>query len=141
MIFAAFFCLEGSKLPLGTPRQPGPALLPLGYGGLLFFLAAIFVLRSGLKREETGDSARSPWRGLKWKRVPYVLAGVLGYAFCLEFLGYLISTTFLMIVLFLVKGLRRTFLVLSGGLAITIITYILFKGLLKVRLPSGFLGI
>jgi len=141
MAFAALFCFEGSKLPLGTPRQPGPAFLPLGYGILLFIISTIFVIKSGFRKGVAGDAAGAPWHGLKWKRVPYVAVGLLGYAFCLESLGYLVSTAILVVTLLWVGGVKRSSIVICGGLAITIATYILFKSLLKVRLPSGFLGI
>lgn len=141
MVFAALICLEASKLSMGTPKNPGPGFLPFGYGILLFSLATIFTLKSGFKVGALSDSAGTLWYSLKWKRVPYILASLLGYAFLLDRLGYLLCTGILMVFLFWGEGGKRRSIAIIGGLAVTIVTYTIFKGLLKVRLPSGFLGI
>lgn len=141
MVFAALICFESSKLSMGTAKTPGPGFLPFGYGILLFSLATIFVLKSGFKVRTTGDSAGAFWYGLNWKRVLYILGSLLGYALLLDNIGYLGCTGILMISLFWGKGGRRRSIAIIGGLAVTIITYTVFKGLLKVQLPSGFLGI
>ncbi len=141
MVFAALICFEASKLRFGTPRQPGPAFLPLGYGILLFLIAAIFVIRSGVKKGTSGDSAGAPWHNLIWQRVPITLAALLGYALLLERLGYPFCTWVLMALLFWGKGVRRRSIAIIGGLVVSIVSYILFNDLLKVRLPSGWFGI
>ena len=141
MVYAAFLCFGAMKLSVGTPRTPGPGFLPFGYGALLFLLATIFVLKSGFKDGMSHESPKVLWSGLKWKQVPYTLAFLLGYALLLERLGFLICTWTIMIFLFWGKGIRRRSIAFFGGLGVAIVTYAVFKGLLKIRLPSGFLGI
>jgi putative tricarboxylic transport membrane protein len=141
MTFAGLICLGASKLSLGTPRQPGPAFLPLGYGILLFLLATIFVIRSGLTKGIPGDSAGALWHNLTWQRVPITLAALLGYALLLERLGYPLCTWILLFLLFWGKGVRRGSIAIISGLAVSIASYIFFGDLLNVRLPSGWFGI
>ncbi|MEI9478215.1 MAG: tripartite tricarboxylate transporter TctB family protein [Deltaproteobacteria bacterium] len=140
MVFAALICLETSKLSFGTIRTPGPGFLPFGYGALLFFLATIFVLKSGFKAGAFSDSASALWSGLKWKRIPYTLAVLLVYALLLDRLGYLVCTGILMVYLFWEKGMRKGSIAIITGIGVSIITYFVFKKLLSVQLPSGYLG-
>jgi putative tricarboxylic transport membrane protein len=143
MVFAALICLGASRLNFGTPRQPGPAFLPLGYGALLLLLAAIFVIRSGFGKgvPAYSASASSLWHNLAWQRVLMTLAALLGYALLLERLGYPLCTWILMALFFWDKGVRRGSIAIISGLAASIASYILFNDLLKVRLPSGWFGI
>ncbi|MFB3885119.1 MAG: tripartite tricarboxylate transporter TctB family protein [Thermodesulfobacteriota bacterium] len=141
MAFALFICLGASKLSLGTLKQPGPSFLPLGYGILLFVLSAIFVIRAGMRKGAPGDSASALWQNLTWQRVPITLAALFVYALLLERLGYPLCTWILMVLFFWGKGIRRRSIAIVGGFVVSIASYILFSGLLNVRLPSGWFGI
>jgi len=89
-----------------------------------------------------GDSAGLLWRNLAWQRVPITLAALLVYALLLERLGYPFCTSILMALLFWGKGVKRRSIAIIGGLVVSIVSYLLFNDLLKVRLPSsGWFGI
>ena len=139
MAFAAVICFESSKLSFGTPGRPGPAFFPLGLGAILFLLGLIFVLKTALAGRTMSDSARALWAGLRWKQVPYTLALLLGYALLLDRLGYLICTWVLMTYLFWGKGAKKKGLAILGAMMVSGISYIIFRGMLKVRLPLGLL--
>jgi putative tricarboxylic transport membrane protein len=139
MVFAALICFESSKLSFGTPGRPGPAFFPLGLGAALFFLSLIFVLKTAFIREEISDSARALWAALRWKQVPYTLAALLAYGLLLDRLGYLICTWVLMVYLFWGKGARRKGIAIIGAMMVSIMSYMIFRGMLKVRLPLGLL--
>ncbi len=139
VVFAAVICIAASKLSFGTPRNPGPGFLPLAYGTALFFLALLFVLKTALQRQKE-KAEESPWRGLPWKQVSYTLAVLLGYALLLTRLGYLVCTWMLMAFLFWGEGTKRRSYAVIASLAVSVATYLIFKGILKVRLPSGVLG-
>lgn len=141
MVFAALFTYWASKMSFGTLRRPGPAFLPFGYGILLFLITAAFVSKTGLKKRPAGDSAGAPWQNVTWQRAVNVLAVLIGYALLLERLGYPFCTWVLMTLLFWGKGARRRSLAIAGGLLVSAASYILFKNLLMVRLPSGWFGI
>lgn len=137
--FAALICFESSKLSFGTPGKPGPGFFPLGLGTILFFLGLFFVLKTAFMRGGISVSARTLWTGLQWKQVPYTLAGLLGYALLLDKLGYLICTWILMACLFWGKGAKRKGIAIIGAMMVSVISYMIFRGLLKVRLPLGLL--
>lgn len=141
MCFAALICFEAGRLPFGTSKSPGPALLPFGSGILLFLLTVVFVLKSGPRTGKWSDSAAVLWHGLHWKRVLSTLFSLILYALLVEKLGYLITTSMLMFSLFWAKGPRRWLIALAGALAVSILSFIFFDMVLKVRLPSGILGI
>ena len=139
MAFAALICFESSKLSFGTPGRPGPAFFPLGLGAILFLLGLIFVLKTALTARRMSDSARALWAGLRWKQIPYTLALLLGYALLLDRLGYLICTWVLMAYLFWGKGAKRKGIAIIGAMMVSVISYMIFRGVLKVRLPWGLL--
>jgi len=139
MAFAALICFESRNLFLGTLGKPGPGFFPLGLGIILFFLALIFILKTAFKWEGASDSARVLWAGLQWKQIIYTMAALLGYAILLEKLGYLICTWILMTYLFWGKGKKRKGIAIIGAIIVAIASFIIFRTLLKVRLPLGIL--
>ena len=140
MAFAALICFDSSKLSFGTPGKPGPGFFPLGLGIILFFLSLIFIVKTAFKEGTVSDSARALWTGLQWKQIPYTLAALLGYALLLDRLGYLICTWILMGYLFWGKGAKRKGIAIIGAMMVSVISFMIFRGLLKVRLPLGLLG-
>lgn len=139
MAFAAVICFDLRNLSFGTPGAPGPAFFPLLLGIVLFFLALLFILKTALRGGALSDSARTLWTGLQWKLVPYTLAALLVYALFLDRLGYLICTWFLMVYFFWGKGAKSKGIAIIGALFVSIISYMIFRGMLKVRLPLGLL--
>lgn len=138
--FAALVSFEASKLAFGTSRSPGPGFLPLVCGIVLFLLSLLFVLQTILKREGPSSAEGSPWSGVQWQQVPATLAVLLAYAILLQRLGYLICTWILMTFLLWDRAVKRKHYVVIASLAVTVVTYVIFKGLLKIRLPVGVLG-
>jgi putative tricarboxylic transport membrane protein len=139
MAFAALVCFDSSRLSFGSPGRPGPGFFPLGLGTILFLISLTFVLKTALKWEGASDSARTLWAGLRWKQIPYTLAALLGYALILNRLGYLICTWILMTYFFWGKGTKRRGSAILGAMIVSVISYMIFRGLLKVRLPLGLL--
>ncbi|MFB3884821.1 MAG: tripartite tricarboxylate transporter TctB family protein [Thermodesulfobacteriota bacterium] len=139
MAFAALVCFDSSKLTFGTPGRPGPGFFPLGLGSLLLLLSLIFVFKTAFKWNGISDSARTLWAGLRWKQIPYTLAALLGYALVLNRVGYLICTWILMTYLFWGKGTKRKGFAIIGAVIVSVISYVIFRGFLKVRLPLGLL--
>ena len=140
MAFAAFIYFASSKLPFGTLRKPGAGLFPSGLSALLFFLALMFILKTVFK-ESPKDCPGTLWKGLQWQRVPYTLAGILAYALLLEHLGYFVCTWVLLGCLFWGEGIKRKCIAIVGALTVSVVTYLVFKRLLGVQLPSGILGL
>ncbi|MBI1912699.1 MAG: tripartite tricarboxylate transporter TctB family protein [Deltaproteobacteria bacterium] len=138
MTFAGVFYLKARQLSFGTIRSPGPGFVPSALGTILFLFALIFVLKSVFKRSLVHDTG-NPWEGMDWKRIPFTLAILLGYALFLDHLGYLVCTSILLGILFWGEGVWKKWVAIVGSPIIAIASYVLFKRLLGVQLPWGFL--
>lgn len=84
-------------------------------------------------RGRTGESV--PFG--RWRRPVAVIAGMAVYVMILQRLGYVISTAFLSAVLLWIFDFRSKWLLSVVSAAIALGTFVLFKMLLGVDLPSG----
>ena len=69
-----------------------------------------------------------------------MVAGLILYAFTVNFLGYIIATFLLMLVFFSLYDWKRWKVALIGSLAVITVTYIVFCVWLKVQFPAGLLS-
>src|SRR4030042_1161655 len=97
-----FFAIGGVKLNPGTLHNPGPGFLPLILA-LMLIVFSLFTLVSGLIRP-IRPVTRFPLR-----TPALVIASVFFYGFLLDFVGFLLSTFILMVILFalLIRGKNR----------------------------------
>jgi putative tricarboxylic transport membrane protein len=127
-------------LGLGSMQEPGSGFLAFT-AGCFVSLAALFVFFQSF----FGDPAlqtklSSLWEGLKWSRAAIVVVITLAYIVALERLGFFL-TSFLLLVSIL-KGLeklswKKTMII---SIVTIVVSYCLFKVLLKVSLPVGIFG-
>ena len=136
--FALYIGIESLRLPLGSWRDPGPGFLPLGAGICLAILSltAYFQARSRVE-EKTRKGWYSPE---KWKSLVFILAVLFGYALFLDYLGFLISTFLLLVMLFRFVEPQRWVVCIGGSALISIASYVIFEIWLKTQLPKGILG-
>ncbi|MCX5910149.1 MAG: tripartite tricarboxylate transporter TctB family protein, partial [Deltaproteobacteria bacterium] len=124
--------------PLGSWRDPGPGLLPLGSGIFLGILSGIVFFQSRMRDE---DQPRGSWYSKeKWKSLLLILAVLFGYAFVLDYLGFLVSTFILLLVLFRFVEPQKWFVAIGGSALASITCYVVFELWLKTQLPRGILG-
>jgi putative tricarboxylic transport membrane protein len=123
-----------------TPGHPvGPAAFPAAIGCSLVVAGAL-LLFGGLRQP------RDSWIELPaWARNPrlalnfvLVLAAVMLYALAVDRLGFLITATFLLTILFGAFGVRRT-RILPLAVTVTLAIHVAFYTLLGVPLPWGVL--
>ena len=139
LAFAFYIGIESLRLPLGSWRDPGPGFLPLGAGiGLaLLSLAAFFQARF-----RTEEKPRQGWYSRrKWKSLLVILGVLFGYALLLDFLGFLVSTFLLLVLLFRLVEPQRWIVAIGGSALASIASYIIFEVWLKTQLPKGIFGI
>ncbi len=91
------------------------------------------------EKKSSHDNA-SPER-TAWRRILFVVIGILLYAFLLEPLGYLIATCLLMVFLFRASESQHWFSVVIWSVMVSALTYVLFKIWLQVQFPVGLLGV
>jgi putative tricarboxylic transport membrane protein len=133
---AAVAVYEAGRLPLGTPRNPGPGFVPWWTGAVLGGLA-LALLGQALAAPRP---ARAAATGGGVGRIAG-LAGVLAaYVLLLEPVGYP-ACTFLLVLFMLRTGAPQRWPVAAGVAALAAVgSYLLFAVWLKVPLPPGPLG-
>lgn len=138
LFFALLICIQSIRLPLGTWDDPGPGFLPLGSGIVLGLLSSITYLKAHLRKSQGVQQAWFPKE--RWKNLLLVLAALFGYTICLEILGFLITTFFLLILLFRGVEPQKWVVSILGSALISFASYVVFELWLKAQLPKGILG-
>jgi putative tricarboxylic transport membrane protein len=76
-----------------------------------------------------------------WKSLLVILGVLFGYALFLDFLGFLVSTFLLLVMLFRLVEPQRWVVAIGGSALASIASYIVFEVWLKTQLPKGIFGI
>jgi putative tricarboxylic transport membrane protein len=138
MSLAIFICIESTRLPFGSWRDPGAGFFPLLSGIFLGFLSGLTLVRAFLNKKE---ELREKWYPQdKWKSLISVLMVLIGYAVFLEILGFLLSTFLLLVFLFRGIEPQRWIVAIGGSALASVISYAVFELWLKTQLPKGILG-
>ena len=127
------------KYGIGTFHEPGPGFITFFAGAILIILS-LGLFFSCFRDQEGGSSLKSLWAGLETRKVLYVILLLLAYTFLLKPVGFLISTFFLLSLLFRVKGAYRLKTIFLMSILVTASSYIIFEIWLKAQLPKGILG-
>ncbi len=128
------------RLGIGKLNTPGPGLFPFSLG-LLFSLLAIPALMRIVRQREQHDKSeeKEPERGKTvYGKVILVIVTLFAYAILLEPLGFILTTFFVMILLFRNAGFKRWVIAIAYSGVVVLITFFLFT-YLGVRFPPGIL--
>lgn len=137
-VFGAATAFLSAKMPLGTFRMAGPGLFPMILGVLLMGLSAAWIVRCFLRA--TGPVKGLPWPQAATRVAPFVGAMALG-VLALNPLGYPLTATLLLLVLFRITDSRNWGWNLLVTLGVGLTSYFVFVRWLQVPLPKGFLGL
>ena len=131
-LFALAVAWEARRLPFGTINAPDSGFFPLSLAVALALLSGLIVLSTWLP--ETDAAAMPSWQGAG--RVLVAVATMGAYVAVIDWLGYLLATALVMLVL--LRGIER--LKWRMSVAVTVVSvvasYLLFRRL-GVPLPSG----
>ena len=127
----------GWDLGLGVLHEPGSGFVLFGVGLVMAGLALV-VLTTAL-RGPVGD--QPPWVGPRWSKVLLVIAALLGYAWALPYVGFVLTTTLFLVYLFKLVEPQRWWVALAGAVASAVVGYVVFKVWLGAQLPAGRWGI
>jgi hypothetical protein len=134
-----FFSVGSIKYGVGSLSEPGPGFFPL-VAGLMLSLSAIGHLAHLIHQPFSSTHEGILWAEARWGRGAAVVAGLILYAFTVDFLGYVIATFLLMLVFFSLYDWKRWKVALIGSLAVISVTYMVFCFWLKVQFPAGLLS-
>jgi hypothetical protein len=85
--------------------------------------------------------ARALWAGARWSRVVLVLAALTAYAWALPWLGFILTTSIVLVFLFKAVEPQRWSVAIGGALASALLAHLVFKVWLGAQLPAGLLGL
>ena len=125
--------IAGWRLDPGTSKLPGPGFFPLLIACTLGGLGVWLFLRPG-----SGEKSVSPGPS-RWSALAIALVSILGYTMVLSELGYLFATLALLTVqLRWVEKQSWSTSLWTAAIA-SAVSLVVFRVLLKVPLPAGFL--
>jgi putative tricarboxylic transport membrane protein len=134
LALAALAAVGSWRLEVGTLHNPGAGFLPF-YAAVLFGVLAIVSLLQDLRT--LSGPATELWEGVRWIKWITMVASLFIYVAILEWLGFMLATFLLMLVLFrLLEPYRWTTVVLFSLLTMGS-AYLFFVVLLDSRLPRG----
>jgi putative tricarboxylic transport membrane protein len=128
----------GYDLGLGSVRDPGSGFM-LFWVGLVMAGLALAILIEALRRPAAGPGAAVP--GARHFKVAAVVAALVLYAWLLETLGFILTTTPILIFLFKAVEPQRWSVAIAGGIVSTLTAYLVFRVWLGAQLPVGVLGV
>lgn len=119
-----------------TSKLPSEATIyPLFVITLLFLLTLIQLFISYFKKN---DEESTSFKNLEFKQLLFVTISSGVYVFLMNFVGYVTTTLIYVAVILLGLGVnKKTSFAVSFGFAI--IVFVIFKVLLRVPLPRGFI--
>ena len=135
--FSILIAFSASELGIGGLSSPGPGFIPFFAAILLLVFCISLFLSSFRKRAISAQVLKS---NVRYGKMGFVVAILLGYSLLLNVLGFVLVTFMLMFVLFVMDS-RKTFTsvvsAIVGASVTTFCVYVLFKLLLSVNFPTG----
>jgi putative tricarboxylic transport membrane protein len=136
----ALIAYLGYDLELGTLNEPGSGFM-FFWVGLIMIGLSLGIFIQALRKEGTAGELKSLWAGVQWKKVVYVLAALVLYAWAFLSLGFILCTALLLIFLFKVVEPQRWSVAIFGAVLSALTGYMVFNLWLGTQLPRGILKI
>ena len=133
-------CIQSVRHQLWNPDGPGSGFIPfltgllIGVAGLLLFIGEQF---KASEQKERGKFWENP---VALRRVVYLVGSLCLMAFLMPRLGFLLTSTLASILMIRVIEPKKWVTVVSISVVSCLLIYSLFRFLVQIRLPKGFLG-
>ncbi len=139
LIVGAIITIESLRLGVGEIHHPSAGFLPFFTGAGLSLAAAFALVKNVLIKRRKGDEeGKVGNQSFVFAAIIIVALGL--YVVILPWLGYLVSTFILFLILFKTTGFRKwSFIVLASFLTV-LSSYLVFAYGLNMRFPKGLLG-
>ena len=128
----------GIKLGLGTAMLPGPGFFPLIAGLSLTTFAGISLLSSLRKNRENEIS--EDWKDIRWRSILLTFVALTVYSNILDTLGFIVSTLFMLVLLFRLYEQEKWIFTILKSLFTTTVVYGVFDKIFQLNLPRGIWG-
>ncbi len=134
--YSALIFFSSLKLGMGDTKKPGPGFMPM-LASLLVFCLSSFIFIKELKGSEP-EEKKGALKGQKYFfKGAILIVAVLGYSVLLEWVGYLIAIFLLMFGLFSVSEPKKWHKNIAIAAVVAILSFVIFRRLLGVQLPTG----
>jgi putative tricarboxylic transport membrane protein len=134
-------CVHSVSLGVGSFREPGIGFLFFWGSAALGVLSLVLLSKTYLgQKKDRLEQQGSSLGGIRWSTVGAVTLALVTYALIFEPLGALLSTAIFMAFLMRAIEAKRWTIVVIVALVSALSIHVLFRVLLHVRLPAGFLG-
>ena len=134
LAFSLFVVWSGIDMGMGSINDPGSGYV-LFYAGLLMILFSAIMLYSAVK--DGGPTFLSLWKDVLWTKPLIVIALLIAFTLAFETVGFLISTTILLIVLLRVIDPVPWVRAISIAVLVPLVCWYVLVKLLLIQLPSG----
>ena len=99
-------------------------------------LSAVIFIRAVHQAGPQGE-LKLLWLQAHWEKVIYMLLALFLYAYAISFLGFILSTFFLLVFLFKAIEPQRWFIAIGAAVLSTAAAYLIFRIWLGSPLPKG----
>jgi putative tricarboxylic transport membrane protein len=140
ILFGIGICIQSVRHQLWNPDGPGSGFIPFLTGlltvvaGILLFFGEQF---KASEKRETGKFWENP---VALKRVLWLVGSLCVMAFLMPKLGFLLTSTLATILMIRIIEPKRWTTVVFTSVVSCLLIYSLFRFLVQIKLPKGFLG-
>ena len=133
-------CIQSIRLQLWNPSGPGSGFIPF-LTGLLIGIIGFLLFLSEWSKGSNQEEARKFWENpIAMKRVLYLVGSLCIMAFLIPKLGFLLTSVLITILMIRVVEPKKWITVILTSIVSCLLIYFLFRSLMQIRLPKGFLG-
>ena len=132
--YAAF---EGYGLKMGRLQNPKPGFMIFWVGIILSGLSLMLFIKTFYSADAKRTS--SLWKGLQWHKGLKIIILLIIYVLVFQWLGFLVSTFFLLLFLFKSLESQRWSIALLLAAVTTFVCFVVFGYFLELRFPPGIL--
>ncbi len=136
LALAIYIAFEGKSMGLGHPSNPGSGYIQFWTGLIMCGLALTQLVHSLLPSADK-FSLGSVFADIRWGKVLYVTALLVIYTTLLEYLGFIIATFVLLVVLFKTVEPQSWVVSVVGSAITTFAAWGVFVYWLGTQLPAG----
>jgi putative tricarboxylic transport membrane protein len=138
LVFSVFIGVQSYRLGLGTLHKPGPGFL-FFYTSIVLAIMSLIVLVRAWSGKKTGEPGTPIFGTQNIGKIILVLISLFLYATFMEKVGFIPVTLLLFIFLLGIIEKKKWFFTIFVGVAVTVISYLIFEIWLRSQLPKGFL--